>query len=316
VPHRLLLTTAHNCQLAMALTLLTLITGPLGSGKTTLLRRILQLTGRKIAVLINEFGELAIDSKVIQGKNVRITELAGGCVCCSLIGEFDAAIREIIDTVQPELIIVETTGLAEPDALVMDIQDNLPQVRLDGVICIADADAMVRFPRLGHTARLQMETADIIVINKLDLIDSGQLEEIELKIRKINARALLFRTVHCNVEIDLLFGLDLERHMERSIHKHQSTMEFFTFQSNGMLELKKFEAWTQSLPQEIYRAKGFLNCQEGGYLFNYVAGRWELEDFPSDKTQIVFIGENINRHRERILHSLKLCEVGNALPLP
>lgn len=300
----------------MSLTPLTLITGPLGSGKTTLLRRILESTSRKMAILMNEFGELAIDSKVIEGKNVRMTELAGGCVCCSLIGEFDAAIREIIDTVHPELIIVETTGLAEPDALVIDIQDNLPRVRLDGVICIADADAMLRFPRIGHTARLQMETADIIVINKLDLIEPGQLEEIQGKIKKINAAAVLFRGVRCNVETDLLFGLDIERHIELRDHRHHSPMEFFSFQSDRTMELKKFEAWTQSLPEEVYRAKGFLKCKEGGYLFNYVAGRWELEDFRAERTQVVFIGENINRYREEILHGLKRCEVNDAIPVP
>src|SRR5919205_1072788 len=115
---------------------LTLITGPLGSGKTTLLRHILAALPRKIAILMNEFGELAIDSRIIQGENIQLTELGGGCVCCSLLGEFDAAVREIIDTAKPELIVVETTGLAEPDALMFDIEEALPQVRLDGVVTV------------------------------------------------------------------------------------------------------------------------------------------------------------------------------------
>src|SRR5918992_476270 len=127
---------------------LIVITGPLGSGKTTLLRHLVETAPYKMAILMNEFGEIAIDSKIIAGKNIQMAELGGGCVCCSLLGEFDAAVQEIIATVAPELLVVETTGVAEPDALIIDVQDNLAAVRLDGVITVADADALVRFPQL------------------------------------------------------------------------------------------------------------------------------------------------------------------------
>src|ERR687888_2832532 len=93
---------------------LTVITGPLGSGKTTLLRHIVATVPQKLAILMNEFGEIAIDSQVIEGKNVRMAELGGGCVCCSLIGEFEAAVDEGIATVAPDLIVGETTGVGEP----------------------------------------------------------------------------------------------------------------------------------------------------------------------------------------------------------
>src|SRR5919109_4489275 len=136
---------------------ITLITGALGSGKTTLLRHLLGVAPRKIAILMNEFGEIAIDSQIIEGKNVRIAELGGGCVCCSLLGEFEAAVVEVIDTVHPDLIIVETTGVAEPDALLYNIQESLPQVRLDGVVAVADADALGRFTPLGPRSQPQLE---------------------------------------------------------------------------------------------------------------------------------------------------------------
>ena len=131
---------------------LTVITGPLGGGKTTLLRHVLGLTRRKLAIVMNEFGEIAIDSKIVEGKSVRLAELAGGCVCCSLVGEFEAAVHEIIDTVAPDHIVLETTGVAEPGALVCDIRENLPAVRLDGVVSVIDADGLLHFPALGHTA--------------------------------------------------------------------------------------------------------------------------------------------------------------------
>src|SRR5207247_10093838 len=168
---------------------ITLVTGPLGSGKTTLLRHILATKPAKMAIVMNEFGEIAIDSKVVEGKNVRIAELGGGCVCCSLLGEFEAAVNEIIQRVEPETIVVETTGLAEPEALVFNIQEALPQCRLDGVISVIDADMLVRFPELGHTTRLQIEGADILLLNKIDLVERAQIEPLEPELHEINPRA-------------------------------------------------------------------------------------------------------------------------------
>src|SRR5437667_12800706 len=115
----------------MLRTPVTLITGPLGSGKTTLLRHILATQGEKIAIVMNEYGEIAIDTKVIEGKTVRIAELGGGCVCCSLHGEYEAASGEIIEKVVPVMSIVETTGLAEPESSVFDITEARPQCRTD-----------------------------------------------------------------------------------------------------------------------------------------------------------------------------------------
>src|SRR5437899_5644257 len=184
---------------------ITLVTGPLGSGKTTLLRHILATKPAKMAIVMNEFGEIAIDTKIIEGKNVRIAELGGGCVCCSLLGEFEAAVNEIIQRVEPEIIVVETTGLAEPEALVFNIQEALPQCRLDGVVSVIDADMLVRFPELGHTTRLQIEGADILLLNKVDLVDQSRtLSGLETKLHEINPTAAIVRTERCRIDPELL----------------------------------------------------------------------------------------------------------------
>ncbi len=294
----------------MLRTPITLVTGPLGSGKTTLLRHILVLRPVKIAVVMNEFGEIAIDTKVIKGKDVRIAELGGGCVCCSLLGEFEAAVTEIIKKVAPEIIIVETTGLAEPEALVFNIQEALPKCRLDGVVSVIDADMLVRFPELGHTTRLQIEGADILLLNKIDLVDAKQIEPLETKLREINPSAAIVRTERCRIDPELLFGIPQSR--EKKIvpprHEHQPEFESFTFSSDNIFSRDCFERFADTLSANVIRAKGFVRFPDSAQLFNFVAGRWELEPFEADRTELVFIGKSVLPEKEAIIESLKKCQ--------
>jgi len=288
---------------------ITLITGPLGSGKTTLLRHILATRRAKIAIVMNEFGEIAIDAKVIQGKNVRIAELGGGCVCCSLLGEFEAAVTEIINKVMPEIIVVETTGLAEPEALVFNIQEALPQCRLDGVVSVIDADMLIRFPELGHTTRLQIEGADILLLNKVDLVDASQIEPLGRKLREINPSAAITPTDRCRIDAELLFGISQSRKKEVAPprHEHQPEFESFTFSSDKTFSRNCFERFANTLPANLIRAKGFIRFLDGGQLFNFVAGRWELEPFEADRTELVFIGKDVRRQESDVLNALDEC---------
>ena len=299
----------------MPRTPITLITGPLGSGKTTLLRHILDMHPAKIAIVMNEFGEIAIDTKVVEGKNVRIAELGGGCVCCSLLGEFEAAVNEIIEKVAPEMIIVETTGLAEPEALVFNIQEALPQCRLDGVVSVIDADMLVRFPELGHTTRLQIEGADILLLNKIDLVDATEIEPLENKLREINLTAAIARTERCRVDPDLLFGIGREKITRlgpgsptpATAHRHQPEFESFAFSSDKTFSRDCFERLADNLPAAVIRAKGFVRFVDVAQIFNFVAGRWELEAFDANRTELVFIGKNIAAEKEAILRALNEC---------
>jgi G3E family GTPase len=290
---------------------ITLITGPLGSGKTTLLRHILVTQLGKIAIVMNEFGEIAIDTKVIEGKNVRIAELGGGCVCCSLLGEFEAAVNEIVEKIAPERIVVETTGLAEPEALVFNIQEALPKCRLDGVVSVIDADMLIRFPELGHTTRLQIEGADILLLNKIDLIEPGQIEPLETKLRKINSTAVIVRTERCRIDPELLFGIGRERKIAPPEHQHQPDFDSFAFTSGKIFSRDCFEAFANDLPASVVRAKGFIRFDDGARLFNFVAGRWELEPFEAGETQLVFIGRKITAQKSTIVRALDECAAKN-----
>ncbi len=288
---------------------ISLITGALGSGKTTLLRRILISTDRRLAVLMNEFGEIAIDSRILPGENLRIVELAGGCVCCELTGELEAAVVEIINRFQPDLIVLEATGVAEADALAYEVQDNLPQVRLDSVINIVDAWASIEHPEIGYAARSQMQQADIILINKVDLVPPAAVRTVQEQVRKYNARALQFRSVRCDVDPGLLYGLDIKhRDLSRSAGPGQ-TLRSFAFTTGQVLDRGKFEKLIANLPSAVYRAKGFVLLDGKPHLFNYVGGRADLEEFPAEDTQLVFIGPFLGTERETVLAGLRACEV-------
>jgi len=275
---------------------ITIITGYLGSGKTSLLQHIIGNIKSRIAIIMNEFGELAIDSRIIKGNNFNMTELQGGCVCCSLTGEFEAAINEIIKTVKPDAIIVETTGVAEPDALLVDIEENIPNVRLDSVITVVDADALVRFPAIGHTGRMQIEMADIIIINKIDLIDTTELDNVEKKVKDVNDKAIIFKSVKGDVAVEHLFGIYVSKKIRRH-EKHRIDVNHVIFETDKLLEKEKFEEFIENLPENIYRIKGFVRFKNGSFLFNYVAGRYSYDNFIAGKTELVFIGSNIEKKK-------------------
>ncbi len=287
---------------------ITIVTGSLGSGKTTLLRRILETTGRRLAILMNEFGEIAIDSRVIAGKNVQMIELAGGCVCCSLTGELEAAVQEIIDTVHPELIVLEATGVAEADALVYEVEDNIPMVRLDGVVTIVDAYAAIKFPQMGYTTRTQLAAADILLINKIDLVSAEELEQVEEQARRHNNRATVFRSVRCGLDTSFLFGLGIEKRESFAAPQHGGEFQSVVFTSDKTINRERFSRFMEGLPEAVYRAKGFVCFADGSSLFNYVAGRAELEEFPADKTELVFIGRGLSSVGESLRQRLTECE--------
>lgn len=285
----------------------TLITGSLGSGKTTLLRQILLAEGVKLAVVMNEFGEMAIDGEVIRGENIQMIELTGGCVCCSLTGEFEAAVREILEKVRPELILVEATGVAEADALVFEVEDSLPEVRLDTVISIVDAYLSIRHPHVGYTTRTQLEVADIVLINKVDLVSADELRTVEAQVREYNETALIFPTSFARVDVHLLFGLDAGKRPLPVASHVGPHFQSFAFTTERLLDEGLFEEFVRSLPASVLRAKGFVRFDGLTRLFNYVAGRADFEDFEAQVTQLVFIGIQLDKDRDSLLAGLKAC---------
>ncbi len=238
-----------------------------------------------------------------------------------MTGEFEAAVREIIETIGPDFIVVEATGVAESDALVFEVEDNLSQARLDSVVCIVDAYLGIRHPHIGYTSRTQVASADIILINKVDLVRPAEAETVEARVRKYNNRAVFLRTVNCSVDTNLLFGqtpgavgpparFAATSGGGRGSISTARQPHSFTWATEKTLDRAKFDELVRELPQALIRAKGFVRFEDGGRLFNYVAGRADFEEFNVDRTELVFIGHNLDRLRLEIENRLRGCEAG------
>ena len=189
----------------------TLLTGYLGAGKTTLLNRILsEPHGKKYAVIVNEFGEIGIDNDLVVGADEEVFEMNNGCICCTVRGD----LIRIIDGLMKrkgkfDAIIVETTGLADPAPVAQTffVDENVgKQTKLDAVVTVADAKWLKDRLKDAPEAKNQIAFADVILLNKTDLVDEAGLKEIEARIRGINPYAKLHRTQRSKIALDEVLG--------------------------------------------------------------------------------------------------------------
>ena len=299
-----------------------ILTGFLGSGKTTLLRHVLDhgLGGKPVAVIMNEIGEIGIDGKVITGLSAveKMVELSSGCICCSIDDyRFDLAIQEIVETARPHLIIIESTGLADPEPLAYRVKNA--GLGLDAVITVVDAANVERQLREAEVTRAQIETADFLVVNKLDLVTSEALARVEKRLEQLNDRAARFRTVRGALDSDLLFATGVATYRERarsqSGHLHADGIGSFVYRSPRPLRQEAFERLLAGLPADVLRAKGIVRFagRDWHCLFNFTCGRHELTWLKLDGTagaesQAVFIGRRLERHQSRLEGELAACE--------
>jgi G3E family GTPase len=200
----------------------TVLTGYLGAGKTTLLNRILsEPHGQKYAVIVNEFGEIGIDNDLVVGADEEVFEMNNGCICCTVRGD----LVRIIDGLMRrkgkfDAIIVETTGLADPAPVAQTffMDENVGRkAKLDAVVTVADAKWLLERLKDAPEAKNQIAFADVILLNKSDLVTPEQLREVEARIRGINPYAKVHRTERCRIALPEVLGrnaFDLDRILE------------------------------------------------------------------------------------------------------
>ncbi len=277
----------------------TVLTGYLGAGKTTLLNRILtEPHGKRFAVIVNEFGEIGIDNDLVVGADEEVFEMNNGCICCTVRGDLIRIIEGLMRRKGKfDAIIVETTGLADPapvaQTFFMD-QDVSDVARLDAVVTVADAKWLKDRLRDAPEAKNQIAFADVIILNKTDLVSPAELREVEMRIRAINPYAKLHRTTRANVAIADVLGrnaFDLERildiepafleagdhdhdhdhghdhhhhgHHDGLKHYHDETVQSVSMKIDGDVDPDKFMPWVNEVAQKegqnLLRWKGILS---------------------------------------------------------
>jgi len=304
----------------------TVLTGYLGAGKTTLLNRILSENhGKKFAVVINEFGELGVDNDLVIDADEEVFEMNNGCICCTVRGDLVRILTGLMRRRGKfDGIIVETTGLANPapvaQTFYMD-EDVKRATRLDAIVTVVDAKNLAARLEDSAEAAEQIAFADLIVLNKMDLVSEAEAAEVERRIKAINPYAEIRRATKSDVPVESVIGRDafkLERILEREPdfltsdeHEHNEDVMSMSFEVDQPIDPEKFNQWIgnllQSKGQDLLRTKGILAYKGEDRRFAFQAvhmiadgdfiGPWK-EGEPR-KSKIVFIGRNLNRPQLR-----------------
>jgi G3E family GTPase len=304
----------------------TLLTGFLGAGKTTLLNRILgSQRALRSAVLVNELGDVGIDHELVVATSDSMVELSNGCICCSINGELQEAVHRVLERPEPiDLIVVETTGLADPLPVALtflagDLRDRL---RLDSIITLIDAEHFSATALESPIARAQVVYGDILLLNKADLVDEQRLNAVEAELRAIKTDARILRSSRGEVPLALLLSVGLfesdrlaslqaqeeHHHHHGHEHHHPHTPELEGFNSVSLavdapFDLRRFQHFLDNqLPESVFRAKGVLWFRETErrHLFHLCGKRFTIDDsdWPEGSerhTRVVAIGKDLDQ---------------------
>jgi G3E family GTPase len=301
----------------------TLLTGYLGAGKTTLLNRILTDNhGKRFAVIVNEFGEIGIDNDLVIGADEEIFEMNNGCICCTVRGDLIRIVSGLLKRAEGfDGVLIETTGLADPAPVIQTffVDDDLrDRVALDSVVTMVDALHFLDQVDGAHEAEEQIAFADVIVINKTDLVDPETVEKIEAKIRSLNKFARIHHAVKATVPLDQVLdrgSFDLKRLLEvepgfleedPEDHEHDASIVSISLHSDQPLEPEKFSKWMREFIMQrgtdVLRSKGILSLkgQDRRYVFQGIhmvmdsdwGSPWSADEARSSR--LVFIGRNLD----------------------
>jgi G3E family GTPase len=301
----------------------TVLTGYLGAGKTTLLNRILtEDHGKKYAVVINEFGELGVDNDLVVDADEEVFEMNNGCICCTVRGDLIRIIGGLMKRRDKfDGIIVETTGLADPAPVAQTFfaDDEVKRAaRLDSVVTVVDAKNLPARLADSREAEEQIAFADLIILNKMDLVDEAGARDVEARIRAINPWAQLVRSTKSDVPVTTVLGreaFNLEKILEREPeflsgednHTHDSAILSCSFQAASPLDPERFNAWISQVlavkGQDLLRTKGILAYSNDDRVFAFQAVHMLADgdfirpwkDGEPRTSRLVFIGRDLNR---------------------
>ncbi|MCH1626977.1 CobW family GTP-binding protein [Ferdinandcohnia quinoae] len=283
-----------------------ILSGFLGSGKTTLLKNILtqeKENKRKVAVVMNELGQVSIDSNAVS-EDTPLKELLNGCVCCTIQGQFEVQLQELLQDYELDSIYIETTGVAHPIEVLDACMSPLfaSKLTVQGIVTIIDAnrwkDRHTLTPQFKILLQEQIKHADVLILNKVEQLTEKEQAQNVFEIQSLNNQAKCLLTSFASVQLDDIRTyqtLERKPHEKTSVaHLHVKT---YVHTFSGPIDIDIFEEWLRSMPESIYRIKGYLKFlhSKHNYSFQYSYGTpiymKELMNYP---LTLVFIGEELD----------------------
>lgn len=298
-----------------------IISGFLGAGKTTLIKKLLseELGREKVAIIENEYGEVAIDGNLLKGEGIEVTEISSGCICCNIKGDFKESILQIVNDYKPDRIIVEPTGVAKLSEIISSIKEaNIKDAKINMIATVVDVNNFESyFKNFGEFYKNQIANANVVLLSRSETISEKELLRIVDKVKATNKG--------CNIITTPLDKISAKRILEvASKPKEKLAIEFkravlqpkgvrvthnanITFDNWGVETSKVFdemnlEKLLNNLSEEksygkILRAKGIVPTKTGKWVqFDYVPGEIEIKKFSADYTgRLCVIGSNLNK---------------------
>jgi len=304
----------------------TVLTGYLGAGKTTLLNRVLtEQHGKNYAVIVNEFGAIGIDNELVVNSDEEVFEMNNGCICCTVRGDLIRIIGNLLKRKgRFDGILIETTGLADPAPVAQTffVDDEVRErAKLDSIVTVVDAKNFLQRLEDSHEAAEQVAFADIVLLNKVDLVSPEELATVEGRIRSMNPMATIHRTDHCSLPIDALLdrgAFDLDRILSiepnflgEDDHVHDQSITSVCVTAERPLDINKFRRWVSELLRtrgvDILRSKGILDVKGSPdrYVFQAVHMLMEANDGKRwaagerHESKFVLIGRNLDEDELR-----------------
>lgn len=296
------------------------ITGYLGSGKTTLLNRMLtEEHGKRIAVIVNEFGEVGIDSQLVIDADEEILEMNNGCICCTVRGDLVRIFDSLLEKRDKfDHLVIETTGLADPAPVIQSFfadETMRTKTQLDAVITVVDSKHIWEHWE-SDEAQEQIAFADVILLNKTDLVSSEVVDELEQRVRGMTAFAKVYRTQDSDIAMDSVLGIkafDLKQalhidpdFLDEDAHEHDESVFSVSIVEKGSVDGDKFNRWIYQLLQDrgadIFRMKGILDIDSEDRRFVFQGVHMLLDGRPGKiwkddelrRNELVFIGRNLS----------------------
>lgn len=296
----------------------TVITGFLGSGKTTLLNHILSNNqDLKVAVLVNEFGDINIDSQLLVSIDEDMVQLSNGCICCTINDSLVDAVYSVLERDEKiDYLVVETTGVADPLPIALTFlgTELRDLTRLDSILTLVDAENFTSEHFGSDAALSQITYGDMILLNKTDLVSPEKIKELEDYIHTVKEGARIIQTKYGKVALPLILDVQLNNHKyyrHHSDHLDNDGFVSISYESDRPFIVEKFQNFlTDQLSEEVFRAKGLLWFQESQlrHIFQLSGKRYDLDTDEwqtQPRNQLVFIGRNLDS--SQLKEQLNLC---------